>query len=86
MTDNLDRRRPSRAQPHSMGQSVAVQLWAFSRGGDQWSAALQEQGAWGLEVQISRNGKLRMSRRFPSRSQAVAWATDKRTALEQGLP
>ena len=41
---------------------------------------------WGLEVHILRNGKLRMSRRFAKSSQPVAWATEERTALEQGLP
>ena len=41
---------------------------------------------WGLEVHILRNRTFRLSRRFAKRSQAVAWATEERTALEQALP
>jgi len=85
MTDNLDRHRPSPAPPQPTKQSVFVQLWTFSRGGHQWSAALQEPDPWGFEVQILKNGKLRMSCRFPTRFQAVAWAAEERTALEQAL-
>jgi len=86
MTDDRDQHLLHPAQPRPTSLSVAVQLWTFNRGGHRWSAALQPQGPWGLEVHILRNGKLRMSHRFAKRSQAVAWATEERTALKQGLP
>jgi hypothetical protein len=86
MTDDRYRHRLHPAQPRPTSLSVAVQLWAFNRGGHRWSAALQPKGSWGIEVHILRNRKLRLSRRFAKRSQAVAWATEERTALEQALP
>jgi hypothetical protein len=77
------RHRHEPAQPASL--SVAVELWTFAMGAHQWSAALQAPGRWGFEVHILRNGKLRMSRRFTKRSQAVAWAKEERTALAQAF-
>jgi hypothetical protein len=86
MTNDRDRHRPSPAQPQPPSLNAAVELWTFSKGGHRWSAQLHAQGSLGFEVQILRAGKLRISRRFPKRSQAVAWAREEWTALEQGLP
>ena len=86
MPDDRDHQGTQPAQPRPPSPQVAVELWTFSRSGHRWSAQLQVQGPWGHEVQILRNGKLRLSRRFPKRSLAEAWARAERTALDQGLP
>ena len=86
MTDDRDRHRLHPAQPRPTSRRGAVQLWAFNRGAHRWCAALQPKGSWGIEVHILRNRTFRLSRRFAKRSQAVAWATEERTALEQAVP
>ena len=84
MTDKRHLHRPQSIQaPTSLG--VAIQLWTFTTGHHRWSATLQAPSAWGLEVHILRDGKLHMSRRFPKRAPAVAWAMEERTALLQAF-
>jgi hypothetical protein len=85
MTNHRDRQRLQPAQPRPTSLGIPVQLWTFNMKEHQWSAKLQAPGPWGQEVHILRNGKLRMSRRFTKRSQAVAWAKEERTAIEQAF-
>jgi hypothetical protein len=85
MTNHRDRHRLQPAQSRPPSLSSAGPLWTFNMKGHQWSATLQAPGPWGLEVHILSNGKLRMSRRFTKRSQAVAWAKEERTALAQAF-
>src|SRR5215831_14487285 len=73
--DDRDRHGAHLPEPQPASSTVAVELWTFSRGGHRWSAELRPRGSLGFEVCILRKGKLRLSRRFPKRSQALAWAS-----------
>jgi hypothetical protein len=54
------------------------------RRGITWSAELRDDGEWGAEAQVFRDGELRVGRRFPNRDAAVHWAERHRTVLDQG--
>jgi len=59
-------------------------LFSFVRGHDRFACELRYHGEWGVEAQFLKNEELLIGRRFDLRAQAVRWAEEMRTALDQG--
>jgi hypothetical protein len=51
---------------------------------DRFACELRYHGEWGVEAQFLKNEELLIGRRFDLREQAVRWAEEMRTALENG--
>jgi hypothetical protein len=50
---------------------VAEPLWAVQKEGRQLACELRDEGAFGVDVQVSRDGELLYSRRWPTRALAL---------------
>ena len=59
-------------------------LFSFVREHDRFACELRYHAEWGVEAQFLKNEELLVGRRFDLREQAVRWAAEMRTALDQG--
>lgn len=86
MSDTRDPSAPLvRQAPRWTFRRLSVRLWTFEKDKNSWSAELQHRGKWGIEAQIRRNGKLLLSRRFPTRGLAIEWAAEERDLIKKDL-
>jgi hypothetical protein len=53
-------------------------LWTILRDGQRLECELRDHGAWGMEVQIYRDGKFLYGRRWPSRALALEEANEQK--------
>jgi hypothetical protein len=58
-------------------------LWTEWRDGIEWSATLRDNGEFGVEAQVLRDGELRVGQRFPTRESAMRWAENRRAVLNR---
>jgi hypothetical protein len=56
-------------------------LWRVELPTHTWTCELIDQGEWGIEAHILRNGELVYGQRFETRELATAWAEDERMHL-----
>jgi hypothetical protein len=63
------------------GSRPGERLWTELRDGITWSAEIRDDGEFGTEAQILREGELRIGKRFAAREAAVLWAQHLRTAI-----
>jgi hypothetical protein len=61
-------------------------LLAFSRVSDKtvWRCELRDKGEYGVDCQWYLDGSFHLSRLWPTRELAIAWATEERNAFERG--
>jgi hypothetical protein len=50
---------------------VAEPLWAIQKHGRQLACEFRDDGAWGVELQVYRDGELLYGRRWPTRALAL---------------
>jgi hypothetical protein len=62
----------------------AEPLWELRKDHVTYTCELRYHGEWGVEAQIFHDGDFRVSWRYQTRAQAVAWAEGERRDIEAG--